>query len=261
MAVRNAGLLSAAVVAAGLVCIGCGRIGFTVDSDATANRDGATLDGSARGPWRFVQVQSISNGSGSGSETLSLAVPLVPTIAGDLLIVAVECVPSTMLSVTDNAPGGTSTFTAIPGSLATFSSPSDSTEFWYAPSVKGGATAATAATPSKSMISVVVWEFATAQPATVDTVAQLTNQAASPNPMSPPVTTQDAGELVVASAVSAGDVSMINAGNEFTDDAMANDNGWAHITSKMAPAGSHQAVWDSNSAVYSSNAVAFHVGE
>jgi len=47
-------------------------------------------------------------------------------------------------------------------------------------------------------------------------------------------------------------------GNEFTNDHVANGNGWAHLTSPTATAGVHQAQWDQSTAGrYCAGAAAF----
>ncbi len=208
--------------------------------------------------WRLVQVQSIEAGSGGAA---SLAVMLTSTKAGDLLVVGIQTAPgATITSVSDNAAGGTSAFSAITGSLASNAVGDGGVDVWYAPSVNGGATSVTAST-SSAIYGLAVWEVATAQPSTIDTVKALSDQAASTMPASPAVTTERAGELVIAIGISEGTITGVRAGNEFTNDAAPNGNGFAHITSAAASAGSHQAVWLSNSATYCSTAIAFHVGE
>ena len=220
--------------------------------------DASIADASALPAWRLVQVQSITVGSG-GSASATIA--LTSTTAGDLVVVGIQTAPgATITNVSDNAPSGTSEFSAITGSLASNGAGDGGVEVWYTPSVKAAATSVTATT-SSAIYGVVVWDVATAQPSTVDTVKAASNQAASTTLLSPSIDTVHAGELVIAIGISSGSVSMIKANNEFTNDATPNENGWAHITSAMAPAGPHQAVWNSDSATYCSTAVAFHVGE
>lgn len=212
--------------------------------------------------WHLVQAQAAANGNLGG--LASLAATLTATMAGDLLVVGVQVAHGgTITSVTDNAPGGTSTFTAIPGSEATNTQGDGGIELWYTPSLNAGATAvtATATTSGASIYTVVAWEVATAQPATVDTVMELSNQASSTTLTAPAVTTQAPGELVIAIGIAANDVNALAAGSEFTNDTLANGNGWAHITSTTAAAGAHQAVWDTSAGTSCSTAVAFHVGE
>jgi hypothetical protein len=120
---------------------------------------------------------------------------------------------------------------------------------------------AVTATTTTAAYALVVWEFATAQPATVDAAAAMSDQGSSSHPTSPVITTENAGELVIAIGISGGVVTGIHAGNEFTNDSLVRGNGWAHITSADAPAGSQHAVWDSNDQTFCSDAVAFHVGE
>ena len=261
---------TAGLVTVWLLAAACGRIDFAASTDATTDAlkddalksDAVKSDASSLPAWHLVQVQSMTTGSASGSA--SVASTLTPTTAGDLLVVGVQSAPGTTISsLSDNAPAGTSTFSAVAGSLATNSGQVDGDiELWYTPSVNDGATAVTAATTSASVFTVVVWELATAQPATVDSVKELSDQASSTMPAAPVVTTTKPGELVIAIAVSANNVTGIDTGNEFTNDTAVNQDGWAHITSTTAAAGSHQAVWVSaGTGTYCSTAVAFHVGE
>ena len=55
------------------------------------------------------------------------------------------------------------------------------------------------------------------------------------------------------------DFTGITSGNEFTDDFTTFGNGWAHITSTSATAGTHQASWYTASpvGVYCASTVAF----
>jgi hypothetical protein len=227
------------------------------DAEPDASNPGGD-DGGTLPAWRLVQAQSLTAPLGGSA---SVTATLTSTMPGDLLVVGIQTAPgATITNVSDNASGGTSVFTAITGSMASNSAGDGGLVVWYTPSVNAGATSVTATT-SDAIYGLVVWELATAQPATVDAVKALSNQAASTAPTSPSIAAEHAGELVIAIAISAGTITSIQAGNEFTNDAKPNGNGFAHITSTTAAAGPHQAAWDSNSATYCSTAVAFHVGE
>ncbi|HEY1552887.1 MAG TPA: hypothetical protein VGG28_33890 [Kofleriaceae bacterium] len=227
--------------------------------DAPRDPDSREIDASSDAgilpAWRLVQVHSTTAPSGGSP---SLAVTLTSTLPGDLLVVGIQTAPgATITNVSDDAE---SAYSAIVGSMASNATGDGGVDIWYTPSANAGATSVVATT-SDAIYDVVVWDFATAQPSTVDAVKALSDQAASTMPMAPPVTTERAGELVIAIAISAGTVTAIQTGNEFTNDSKANGNGFAHLTSATAAAGDHQAAWDSNSATYCSTAVAFHVGE
>ena len=215
---------------------------------------------SGHGAWRLVQVKEADNANMGGLASLSAT--LAPTTAGDLLVVGVQfAVGANTTGVTDNAAGTPSTFTGIGASRAHNLQGDGGVEVWYAPSANAGATSVTATASAASLYSVVVWEFATAAPATVDIAKQESDQAASASPATPAITTVNAGELVIAIGIVADSISGLAPGSEFTNDTLANGNGWAHITSTTAPAGAHQATWDSAAGTYCSDAVAFHVGE
>jgi hypothetical protein len=74
------------------------------------------------------------------------------------------------------------------------------------------------------------------------------------------VTTTQAGDFIVSVLyANASNLSAISTGNEFTDDFKTYGNGWAHITSTSATAGTHQASWytAAPSGVYCASTVAF----
>ena len=232
--------------------LGCGRVGFSIGSGTDAR---VTVDGSLLPAWQLVQVMDNTANAGPAS----LATTIASTDVGDLLVAGIHFDPGGTITGVAADPGASS-FVAVSGSLANNTPGGDAVEIWVLPSASAGVTSITA-TASTKVYTVVVWEFATHAPASVDMAAELSQQAASTMPVSPTVTTQRAGELVVGITIVQGGVTGIAAGNDFTNDTNANGNGWAHLASETAPAGTQQAVWTSDSGTYCSDAVAFHVGE
>ena len=183
------------------------------------------------------------------------------TGAGHLIVVAVQTdAASTVASVTDDAAGGSNGYVAVPGSRATNGAPSEGIELWYAEGARAGATTVTAT--GGTGMSIVAWEFSgIATTNALDVGAALDNGVSSMTPVGPMLTTRQAGEVVVSAIVLPGQIGSIRLGNEFTNDLVTNDNGWAHLTSTAAPAGAHQAQWSANTAgAYCAAAAAFVTG-
>jgi hypothetical protein len=234
-----------------LVSAGCGRLDFDVRSQLDAAGDSA---GDATGvPWVLEQHNS---NSAVGSATLSATV--AATAAGDLIVVGAQvAAPGGVASIADNA--GTA-YQRISGASALATAQGGILEIWYAPTANAGATTITV-TANMTVIAIVVWEFRTSRVATVDAATQVSDQPQSANPAGPAITTRSDGELVIAAVVlDFHQITGIAAGNAFTNDELANANGWAHLTDPSAPAGTYQATWNANvSDSYCASAVAFVV--
>src|SRR5207244_7353522 len=92
----------------------------------------------------------------------------------------------------------------------------------------------------------------------LDTTAVLNGQAASSTPHGAAITTTRAGDFVVEAAMVGNVITGIHTGTAFTNDHTTQDNGWAHLTSPMAPAGTYQAQWDQPQAgAYCASSAAF----
>ena len=237
------------------IVAGCGRIDFdpeTLDasSDALASSD-AVASCATSGDWVLIQVNGNSNDN--GVPTLPLAI--TATSGGDMMIVAVQGQAPGVATVV--ADGAGSLYTRLDGTAGTDAVAGNTVEIWYSSAVGGGANDVDV-TFSTLSYAIVAWEFQTPKPAVVDTVAQLSNEAASTTPVSPTITTRCANEIVVAALIS-GAVNGSATGNEFNNDSGANFNGWAHLTDPHAPAGLHTAAWTSGNTSYCSSAAAFIV--
>jgi hypothetical protein len=75
------------------------------------------------------------------SDTCSVTIP--SSVAGNLIAVFCEGTDSRPTNVTDNASGGSNTYTEVVGSRGAFSSGVGETSIWYSQTVRGGATTVT----------------------------------------------------------------------------------------------------------------------
>ena len=132
---------------------------------------------------------------------------------------------------------------------------------WFASDAVAGAHNITAT--GSTIFGVVAWEVSgirTVSP--VDTATTLDDQPTTTEPSGPSIKTATDGEFVkVPIAVVENVVSEIHSGNEFTNDRTTQGDGWAHLTDPHAPAGNHQAVWDTpTTGRYCATSVAFFTG-
>jgi hypothetical protein len=234
-----------------IVCaMSCGRLDFEASSHLV---DASQADG-AQGMWQLDAVKGIAN---LNTPTLSLQLGATSS-AGQMIVAAVNLDSgATFPSIGDDA---SNTYIPVPGATAGSVVNNDTLVIMYVPNANAGATMVTAT--STHVYSIVVWQFTTPQPATVDTAGQLSDQPSSTLPVSPSITTAGPGEIVIAIAVVLNTISSVQNGSPFTNDTVTNGNGFAHLTDPHAPAGTYQAVWNQpNSAAYCSQAVAFVVGQ
>jgi len=209
----------------------------------------ATANFTANTAWTIVHK------TGKGGAITSLTIPA--TTAGHLLAVALMFNGTTSVTgVSDNA-GNTYVSGGARGASNIWS-----TEIWYAVNSKAGATVVTptfATAPTARMIA--VWEVSGISSARPDAANIVTGNLTSSNTPGAPVTTSQVGDFIVSIMLaSTANVATISSGNEFTNDFGLMGNGWAHITSNAAAAGTHQASWFSAapSGLYISSTVAFH---
>ena len=200
----------------------------------------------------LVRMVQTINGIGTGPLTIG------STATGSLLVVGVTFTPTQgpVSSVTDNAPGGTNVYRSA-GVKATDTN-GGTAEIWYAANSKGHATSLTV-TPGGSA-SYTFWEFSgvdTASPLDATSSANILNsQSASLTPVGPAIATAEAGELVISVLAVQHNVTNIHAGNAFTNDSLAGNDGYAHLIATST--GTFQAQWDQDSSgTYASDAVSF----
>jgi len=197
--------------------------------------------------WTLVQTAHAEN-------TSNLTLPSA-TGTGHLIIVGVQTT-AMIAGVTDS---GANLYTEVPNSAASASSAGLGISLW---SAKSTASATQIIVGASSVNAIVVWEVAGLRLTNpVDTATTLDNQAATTLPVGAAITTAQPGEFVVSIAIVANNVTGLHTNSAFTNDALARGNGWAHLTSATAPAGSHQAKWDQpTSGVYCATSAAFFPG-
>jgi len=140
-----------------------------------------------------------------------------------------------------------------------------STEIWYAVNSKPGATVVTPTfADSPTSVEITVWEVSGISTSPPDVSNTSNGVFTLNNTPGPAVITTHPGDFIVSILFAVGtNVSGISTGNEFTNDFTTNGNGWAHITSNSAPAGTHQASWVTSTpqGEYCASTVAFRPAE
>jgi hypothetical protein len=220
------------------LAVGCGRIGF----DST-NADDADV---AHTGWQLVQVVG----------TTQAPLALAPTQAGSLIVVALQIQANdVVVSVADDVGNQ---YVRIPRAHAVNTADADGIDLWYKEDAAAGATMISAA-GTIMLWAIVGWEVSGIRRMyALDTAAVANDHAASTTAVTPALTIAQAGELVIAAAITPNRVVGMHAGNEFTSDVSTKLNGWAHITDVNAARGPHVAQWDLNIAsTYLSTIVAF----
>jgi hypothetical protein len=195
--------------------------------------------------------------SKGGDPITNLTIPATGT--GHLIAVAMMFNGKTSVaSVSDNATGGSNTYVSA-GARSTTST--WSTEIWYAVSSRPGATVVTPTfAGSPTSVQITLWEVSGISSLTPDATNTSSGSVTLNNTPGAAVTTTQAGDFVVSILLAnSASFSAISSGNEFTDDFTTLGNGWAHITTTSATAGTHQASWYTTApvGVYCSSTVAF----
>lgn len=227
-----------------ILCGGC-EIVFPLDPPGDAAGDAT---GDAAGSDQGWTIRQIAPGAHN--------VTLTPTAAGSLLVVAVELDdPSLIVNmISDNR---SNLYTPISQARSVDTNTMSAIELWYVPNAQPGVTLITVDS-NTTINATVVWEVSGLPNAVVDAADKADNQAASVTPSAPPIVTSVAGDFMVAVTIVSETVTGMETGNEFINDQIADGNGWAHVMSKSAPAGSHRAVWTQDlSGGYCSSAAAF----
>ncbi|MBX3162024.1 MAG: hypothetical protein KF773_39040 [Deltaproteobacteria bacterium] len=186
-------------------------------------------DAPAAVPWRIVQTQAI----------VDRVLMVEATGAGNTILVGLETTAGAVPNnVRDNAGN---TYTRIPGSRARNVERNFAAEFWIATNVQAGATRLDSG--GGIIRALAMWEVAGLAADPIDAIAVLENQAESTLPVGAPITTAEAGELVVSIVIVASSVTGLAPGSDFTNDHNTLGNGWAHLTATDAPAAMYQAQW------------------
>lgn len=196
----------------------------------------------------------VNKASKSGSPLTSLTIP--STGSGHLIAVALMFNGSTTVSsIADNA-GNTYVSANARSTIGSLS-----TEIWYAVNSKSGATTVTPTfAGSPNHVEMTTWEVS-GVPASAPDAKGISSAAVTlNNTPGPAVTTTQPGDFVISILfANSTNFTAITTGNEFTNDYATFGNGWAHITSNAAAAGTHQASWYTANpvGVYCASTVAF----
>ena len=236
--------------------MGCGRI--NVDSlvadaqnDSALPEDGSLpVDVPSPQGWELVQTAAAERAISLGVTELG---------AQSLIVVAMQIDPRGMVTaVTDNS--NCNSYTEITDAYAFCIASKLYIYYAKSSSACSGATKIDLAVTAP-VFAAVAWEVSGIRSDDpVDTALTLTEQPDTTSPRGPRITTSTDGEFVVSVMLVDNIVSGIHPGNEFTNDQLVFDNGWAHLTDPMAKAGTYQAQWDQPMAgAYCTSAVAFKV--
>jgi len=234
-------------VAAIVVCVGCGRIGF----DATTSTGDAMPAGDSPASGGSITiVQALAN-STSVSSTLMLAIS--STKQGNLLVALAGTTKNQMItSVTDNAGN-----TYVSAGAFSQDVNSGETDYYYCANATGGATQVTAMSDTTNA-AMLFYEIAGARATSpLAQVNALSSRPASLVPQGAPVTTTVAGEVILTNADVMNAVVDLRPGAAFIPDAPAmTTDGAAHLVA--ATPGTYMASWDQSfSGTYATSTVAF----
>jgi uncharacterized repeat protein (TIGR02543 family) len=196
----------------------------------------------------------VNKASKSGSPLTSLTIPA--TGSGNLIAVALMFNGTTSVAkISDNAGN-----TYVSAGARATNGP-QSTEIWYALNSKSRATVvAPTFVGSPTHVEMTTWEVSGIPNLLPDAKSISSGSVTLNNTPGPAVTTSQAGDFIISILfANTADFTAITSGNEFTDDFTTFGNGWAHITSNAASAGTHQASWytASPAGAYCASTVAF----
>lgn len=168
-----------------------------------------------------------------------------------------------MTSITDNATGGSNTYTEVPntkstdtGTDALSGAQTSWNDMFWSKTTHAGATTITITPNTSGTGDVYIWEISNVS--TVNASNSLSSQAASSSPVSPTLTISSSKAATVAylhPSSSCGGAVGILAGNAFINDSLNDNMAWAHLITSSA--GSAFSQWSTQSCVYASGAAAF----
>lgn len=208
----------------------------------------------ATATFETTPAWAIVNKASNAGAITSLTIPATGT--GHLLAVAVIFNGTTSVaSISDNAGN---TYVSA-GARCAYGA--GSLEIWYAENSVAGATTITPAfVGTPTVVQITAWEVSGVLSMPLDATATSSGQITLNNTPGPAVTTTLAGDFVISVLLALdANFTSISSGNEFTNDFKTYGNGWAHITSNSASAGTQQASWytASPSGAYCASTVAF----
>lgn len=194
----------------------------------------------------------VNNTSTAGSATLTIPA----TGTGNLIAVALMFNGGTYVnSISDDAGN------VYVSANAKAAVGNGSTEIWYAVNSKPGATVVNPTfADSPTHVEITVWEVSRISTSAPDVANTSSGNLTLDNTPGPAVTTTQPDDFILSILFAVGtSISGISSGNEFTNDFMTDGNGWAHITSRSARAGTYQASWITSTpqGMYCASTVAF----
>lgn len=207
------------------------------------------------GIYRGSSSWAVVSTSSNAGPISSLTIPA--SGSGNLIVVALMFNGgTTVATVSDNAGN------AYVSAGAEAALTDRSTEIWYAVNSKPGATAVTPtfAVNSPTVVQMTVWEVSGMSFGAPDVTNTSSGNLSLNNTAGPAVTTTHADDFIVSILFAMQtNIISISSGSEFTNDFTTWGNGWAHITSSFAPAGTYQASWFTTTpqGIYCASTVAF----
>jgi hypothetical protein len=206
------------------------------------------------GIYRGSSSWAIVNNSSNAGSIASLTIPATGT--GNLIVVALMFNGgASVVTVSDNAGN------AYVSAGAEAALTDRSTDIWYAVNSKPGATVVTPTfADSPTLVQVTVWEVSGISFSAPDVTNTSSGNLTLNNTPGPAVTTTQADDFIVSILFAMEtNIISISSGNQFTNDFTTWGNGWAHITSTFAPAGTYQASWFTSTpqGIYCASTVAF----
>jgi hypothetical protein len=203
-------------------------------------------------------------GTPTGSNPFTLTV--TSSTAGDLIVVwygSGANVANCITSVSDNASGGTNSYTVETGTSVNVSS-AGSGEFAWSLTARGSVTSVIATVNvSCSSPVMIVWQISGIAASPKD-AANTNTFSASTIPIGATVTTTQTGDYIVAAMVTTGTVTGMctsgctgTDGSAWTSDSTTGGDGYAHVTSTSAAATTWQPQWAQSSGNGAAATIAF----
>ncbi|WP_394826157.1 hypothetical protein [Pendulispora albinea] len=190
------------------------------------------------------------------SKTVTIAMGQTGT--GNLIVVVIgqgTNRDTTVTSIVDDAPGGSNAYVST-RQRSIDTADVNTLEIWYAANIRPGATSATVTMQDSVRVMAWVMEFSgPSKSETFDTGSVLNNQPRGTTIIAPVVIPSTPTALVISAAMSAGEISELNAGSPFQRLPIVSGNNVAYFFATKP--GSYSAVWSSENATWNASTVAF----
>ena len=180
-------------------------------------------------------VQSRANFN-NGSVT-SIAVAVTAIKIGNLIVVlpgSTSSAVATVTSITDNAIGGSNTYVQVPNARASSGTIPYFTDIWYSANSRPGATSITVNYSASVSVQVFMFEVSGADKLSpVQETGTIPNGANTSPVPGGSVTTKNPFDFIASIIDTAGGISGIAGGNEFTIGTISNGNASAYLISRV----------------------------